>query len=152
MDVIPCTSGRSLRRTLGYAAVGAILVGGLVAGCGSTASSGGSSNSPLVICEVVATAGPFAQLGTSDELGATAWADNVNKAGGILGHKVKLVPENDSSDPATAAALVRKCVTQVHANFIFGPEETATVAAGVPIANNLHEVTISMGSDRKSVV
>jgi ABC-type branched-subunit amino acid transport system substrate-binding protein len=59
---------------------------------------------------------------------------------------VKLVPENDASDPATAAALVRKCVTQVHANFIFGPEETATVAAGVPIANNLHEVMISMGS------
>jgi ABC-type branched-subunit amino acid transport system substrate-binding protein len=34
----------------------------------------------------------------------------------------------------------------VHANFIFGPEETATVAAGVPIANDLHEVTLSEGS------
>ena len=146
MDVIPCTSGRRLGRSLGYAAVGAILVGGLVAACGSTTSSGSSSHTPLVICEVVATAGPFAQLGTNDELGAVAWADQANKAGGILGHKVKLVPENDASDPATAAALMRKCVTQVHANFIFGPEETATVAAGVPIANNLHEVTISEGS------
>ncbi|MGB6455956.1 MAG: ABC transporter substrate-binding protein [Streptosporangiaceae bacterium] len=146
MDVIPCNSGRRLGRSLGYAAFGAILVGGLVAACGSSTSSGSSSHTPLVICEVVATSGPFAQLGTNDELGAVAWADQVNKAGGILGHKVKLVPENDSSDPATAAALVRKCVTQVHANFIFGPEETATVAAGVPIANDLHEVTISEGS------
>jgi ABC-type branched-subunit amino acid transport system substrate-binding protein len=146
MNVIPCTSGRRLNRSLGYAAAGAILVGGLVAACGSSTSSGSSSHSQLVICEIVATSGPFAQLGTNDELGAVAWADQVNKAGGILGHKVKLVPENDASDPATAAALVRKCVTQVHANFIFGPEETATVAAAVPIANNLHEVTISMGS------
>jgi ABC-type branched-subunit amino acid transport system substrate-binding protein len=146
MDVIPCTSGRRLSRSLGYAAVGAILVGGLVTACGSSTSSGSSSHSPLVICEVVATSGPFALLGTNDALGATAWAADVNKAGGILGHKVTLVPENDASDPATAAALVRKCVTQVHANFIFGPEETATVAAGVPIANDLHEVTISMGS------
>lgn len=126
-------------------AAAAAVVVGLAAGCGSSGASGGSSG-PLTICEIAATSGPFAQLGTNDELGAVAWADNVNKAGGILGHKVKLVPENDASDPATAAALVRKCVTQVHANFIFGPEETATVAAGVPIANNLHEVTLSMGS------
>jgi branched-chain amino acid transport system substrate-binding protein len=148
MDVIPSSAVRKANRTLGYAAAGAILVGGLVAGCGSGGSggSGSSSHSPLTICEVAASSGPFALLGTNDELGATAWAYNVNKAGGILGHKVKLVQENDASDPATAAALMRKCVTQVHANFIFGPEETATVAAGVPIANDLHEVTISMGS------
>jgi branched-chain amino acid transport system substrate-binding protein len=147
MEAIPFSAVRRVNRTLGYAAAGAILVGGLVAGCGSSGGgSGSSSHSTLTICEVVATSGPFALLGTNDALGATAWADHVNTAGGILGHKVKLVQENDASDPATAAALMRKCVTQVHANFIFGPEETATVAAGVPIANDLHEVTISMGS------
>jgi ABC-type branched-subunit amino acid transport system substrate-binding protein len=146
MDVLSREAAHKLGRSVGYAAAGALLVGGLVAGAGSVADASASSSSPLVICEVVATSGPFAQLGTNDALGATAWADHVNKTGGILGHKVTLVPENDASDPATAAALMRKCVTQVHANFIFGPEETATVAAGVPIANDLHEVTISMGS------
>ena len=70
----------------------------------------------------------------------------VNKAGGVLGHKITLVQENDASDPATAAALVRKCVTQVHANFIFGPEETATASAAVPIANELKEVTLGWQS------
>lgn len=132
-------------RRLAAAAASAAVVVGLAAGCGSSGGTSGGS-APITICEIVATSGPFAQLGTNDELGAGAWADLENKAGGILGHKVKLVTENDASDPATAAALVRKCVTQVHANFIFGPEETATVAAGVPIANNLHEVMISMGS------
>jgi len=85
-------------------------------------------------------------LGTNDMLGATAWADSVNKAGGILGHKVKLVPENNASDPATAASLVHKCVTQEHANFIFGPENTATVAAAIPIANQLQTVLLSWAS------
>ena len=146
MHVIPRNSGRSLGKSLGYAACGAILIGGLVAGTGTVADASASSSSPLVICEIVATSGPFVQLGTTDALGVTAWADHVNKTGGVLGHKVTLVQENDASDPATAAALVRKCVTQVHANFIFGPEETATVAAAVPIANDLREVTISMGS------
>jgi branched-chain amino acid transport system substrate-binding protein len=137
-------AGRPRTRRLAAASVGAVVALSLAA-CGSSGTNS-SSSGPITICEVVATSGPFAQLGTNDALGAVAWADHVNKAGGILGHKVKLVEENDASDPATAAALMRKCVTQVHANFIFGPEETATVAAGVPIANTLHEVTISMGS------
>lgn len=133
-------------RVIGRAAAGVALIAGLAVGCssGNGASGGGSGN--LVVCEIAATSGPFAQLGVDDELGATAWADMVNKAGGILGHKVQLVPENDASDPATAAALVRKCVTQVHANFIFGPEETSTASAAVPIANNLHEVMLGWQS------
>ena len=56
------------------------------------------------------------------------------------------MPENDASTPATAAALVHKCVTQEHANFIFGPESTATTAAAVPVANQLQTVLLGWGS------
>src|SRR5580693_745247 len=122
-------------RVVGSAAASAVLVVGVAAGCGSGGGGGTSASSPITICEIAATSGPFAQLGVDDELGATAWAAMVNKAGGVLGHKVTLVQENDASDPATAAALVHKCVTQVHANFIFGPEETSTSSAAVPDAN-----------------
>lgn len=147
MDDPRCTAVPNFHRlkVLGSAAAGVVLVAGLAAGCSSGGGSA-SSNGPIKICEIAATSGPFAQLGTNDELGATAWAAMVNKAGGILGHKVTLVQENDASDPATAAGLVRKCVTQEHANFIFGPEETATSAAGVPIANELHEVLLGWQS------
>ena len=131
-------------KVLGTAAAGALLVAGVAAGCSS--GGGGSASSPVTICEIAATSGPFAQLGTNDELGTTAWAAMVNKAGGLMGHKVTLVPENDASDPATAAALVHKCVSQVHANFIFGPEETATSAAAVPVANQLQEVLLGWQS------
>ena len=111
---------------------------------------GASASSPITICEIAATSGPFSALGTDDELGATAWAAMVNKAGGVQGHQVKLVQENDASDPATAAALVHKCVTQDHANFIFGPESTATAAAAVPVANQLQTVLLgwAVGLDR----
>ena len=148
MDDTRVTSTHLSRRlrVLGSAAAGAVLAAGLAAGCSSGGGSSAASGSPLTVCEIAATSGPFAQLGDNDELGATAWADMVNKAGGVLGHKITLVPENDASDPATAAALVRKCVTQVHANFIFGPEETATASAAVPIANELKEVTLGWQS------
>jgi ABC-type branched-subunit amino acid transport system substrate-binding protein len=134
-------------RVAGSAAASAVLVVGVAAGCGSGGGGGGSSaSSPITICEIAATSGPFAQLGVDDELGATAWAAMVNKAGGVLGHKVTLVQENDASDPATAAALVHKCVTQVHANFIFGPEETSTSSAAIPVANQLQEVLLGWQS------
>jgi branched-chain amino acid transport system substrate-binding protein len=134
-------------RIAGSAAASAVLVVGVAAGCSSGGGGGGSSaSSPVTICEIAATSGPFAQLGVNDELGAAAWAAMVNKAGGVLGHKVTLVPENDASDPATAAALVHKCVTQVHANFIFGPEETSTSSAAVPVANQLQEVLLGWQS------
>src|SRR5579859_2953693 len=132
-------------RVLSAAAASAVLVAGAAAGC-SSGGGGGSGSSQLTICEIAATSGPFSALGTNDELGATAWAAMVNKAGGIMGHKVKLVPENDASAPATAAALVHKCVTQEHANFIFGPESTATTAAAVPVANQLQTVLLGWGS------
>ena len=133
-------------KVLGRAAAGALLLAGVAAGCSSGGGGGGSANSPITICEIAATSGPFSALGTDDELGATAWAKMVNKAGGILGHQVKLVPENDASNPATAAALVRKCVQQDHANFIFGPESTATAAAAVPVANQLQTVLLGWQS------
>ena len=149
MDDTRVTSTHLFRRlrVLGSAAAGAVLAAGLAAGCSSGGGgSSAASGTPLTVCEIAATSGPFAQLGDNDELGATAWAAMVNKAGGVLGHKITLVQENDASDPATAAALVRKCVTQVHANLIFGPEETATASAAVPIANNLKEVTLGWQS------
>ena len=149
MDDTRVTSTHLSRRlrVLGSAAAGAVLAAGLAAGCSSGGgSSAAASGAPLTVCEIAATSGPFAQLGDNDELGATAWAHMVNTAGGVLGHKITLVQENDASDPATAAALVRKCVTQVHANFIFGPEETATASAAVPIANQLKEVTLGWQS------
>ena len=133
-------------KVLGRAAAGALLVAGVAAGCSSGGGGGASANSPVTICEIAATSGPFSALGADDELGATAWAAMVNKAGGVQGHQVKLVPENDASNPATAAGLVHKCVTQEHANFIFGPESTATTAAAVPVANQLQTVLLGWGS------
>jgi ABC-type branched-subunit amino acid transport system substrate-binding protein len=139
-------SRRRRLKALGRATAGALLLAGVAAGCSSGGGGGGSASSPVTICEIAATSGPFSALGSNDELGATAWAAMVNKAGGVQGHQVKLVPENDASNPATAAALVHKCVTQEHANFIFGPESTATTAAAVPVANQLQTVLLGWAS------
>ena len=53
----------------------------------------------MVICEIAASSGPFARLGDNDEAGAAGWARYVNAHGGLLGHPVRFVKENDESDP-----------------------------------------------------
>lgn len=105
-------------------------------------SAASAAPSTVNICMIGALSGPFTELGLYDGQGAVAWAGYVNKHGGLLGHHVKLTKEDDHSDPATAASLVRKCVTQDNANFIFGPEETSTAAAAIPVINQLKTVSI----------
>jgi ABC-type branched-subunit amino acid transport system substrate-binding protein len=131
------------RRTVAVTTIASAAVLGLAA-CGS--GSGSSASGDLVVCEIAATSGPFTQLGQADERGADALAHMVNKQGGVLGHQIKLVKENDQSNPATAASLVRKCVTQDNANFIFGPEETSTATAAMPVADTLHTVLLGWQS------
>lgn len=135
---------RPRRGTAGRVAAIVILIAGLAAGCAT--ARGVTSSGNLVVCEIAASSGPFSQLGTDDEMGAAAWAAKVNSSGGLLGHKVELVKEDDASDPATAAALVHKCVSQTGANFIFGPEETSTASAAIPIANVTHAVLLGWQS------
>jgi ABC-type branched-subunit amino acid transport system substrate-binding protein len=79
------------RRTPFKAAVAAavILAAGGLAACGS--SGGGNSasaNSPIVVCSDEALAGPYAQIGETDNWGSEAYFKHVNATGGILGHKV----------------------------------------------------------------
>lgn len=130
------------RRTLGRVAsagVAAAVAGlGIAALPATDASAAGSIN----ICMVQATTGVFSVLGLGNIQGIKAWAKSVNSSGGLLGKKVDLTEENDNSDPATAAGLIRKCVTQDSANFILGPENTDETTAAVPVANQLKTVEI----------
>lgn len=131
---------------LALATAGGSLSGTLAAGASVHHTSHRFKGSPFTICAIAATSGAFVELGKYDLTGAQAWAKYRNQHGGLLGHKVVIVPENDNSDPATAASLVRKCVEQVHANMIFGPEETSDAASAIPVANQLHELLIGWQS------
>ncbi|HZV51823.1 MAG TPA: ABC transporter substrate-binding protein [Candidatus Dormibacteraeota bacterium] len=124
------------------AALGAALLA--LAACGGT--GGGQTASPIVVCVDAALSGPFVQLGQYDVVGVKAYFNTINRRGGLLGRKVNVAVENDQSSPPLAATLARKCVTQDHANFILGPEETSSSAAAVPVADALQTVMIGMQS------
>ncbi len=120
-----------------------------LAGCGASGSagaSGASGNSPIVICGDLALSGPYAQIGETDNWGATAYFKHVNATGGILGHKVTYIVENNQSSASESELIARKCILSEHAKFIVGPESGADTEAALPIAIAYHTILISLSS------
>ena len=124
------------------AAAGALAL----AGCGGSAGSGTSASGPIVICGDLALAGPYAQIGETDNWGATAFFKHVNATGGIMGHKVQYTVFNNQSSAAQSGLIARKCVQQLHAKFIVGPESGADTMSALPIAIAYHTILISLSS------
>ena len=116
-----------------------------MAGCGSS-GSGATSNATIVICGDLALTGPYAQIGQTDNYGATAFFKHVNATGGILGHKVKYIENNNQSSAAQSELIARKCILQQHAKFIVGPESGADTEAALPIAISYKTILISLSS------
>jgi len=62
----------------------------------------------------------------------------INKNGGLLGHKVTLKVLNDNSDPATVATNYSQLISADHAAFVFGPFSTLLTASAAPVAARNH--------------
>lgn len=145
---------RKPRRILSRSSVGtrllavgsaSLLLAGTAAACGSGGGSA-SGASVVTLCVDAAATGANAANGGGVLEGTKAWVHYINAKGGEAGHTFEVVAENDNSDPATAASVARKCVTQDDASFILGPEQAATAAAAVPVANQLKTVMVETGS------
>jgi ABC-type branched-subunit amino acid transport system substrate-binding protein len=129
-----------------FAAAATVLLAGALAACGSSGGGNAASNSPIVACGDLALAGPYAQIGETDNWGAQAYFKYVNSKGGILGHKVTYINFNNQSSAAQSELIARKCVTQYHAQFIIGPESGADTESALPIAIANHTILISLSS------
>src|SRR6201996_3432278 len=134
------------------AAAGAALLAGAVAACSGGGGGGGgggttaASSTPIVACGVEALAGPYAQIGESDNWGAEAYFKHINATGGILGHKVNYITLNDQSNAAQSELDAKKCVQTYHAQFIIGPESGADTESALPIAIANKTTLISLSS------
>src|SRR5580692_7357423 len=130
------------------AAAAVILLAGGLAACSSGGGGGNSAsgNSPIVACGDLALAGPYAQIGESDNWGAQAYFKSVNKTGGIDGHKVTYVTLNNQSNAAQSELDAQQCVEKYHAQFIIGPESGADTESALPIAIAHKTILISLSS------
>src|SRR5579875_3143436 len=103
------------------------------AGTGSGSSGGSSGKGPITLGEMGPLTGPRADLGAAMVKGANLALSVINADGGVLGHKVKLDPQDDASDPADAVPAADKEINSDHVVGIVGPiVQTAPVV--LPLA------------------
>lgn len=112
----------------------------LLAACGSSSGSGNNSASKsnshggtLTLGELGPLTGPRADIGAAMVKGANLALSVINADGGVLGHQVKLDPQDDASDPADAVPAADKEINSDHVIAIVGPiVQTAPVV--LPLA------------------
>jgi ABC-type branched-subunit amino acid transport system substrate-binding protein len=134
------------RRFIPFAATAAVLLAGVLGACSSGGGNSASGNSTITVCGDFALAGPYAQIGETDNWGATAYFKHVNATGGILGHHVNYINFNNQSDAAQSELIAKKCVNTYHAQFIFGPESGADTLSALPVAIANKTILISLSS------
>ena len=107
----------------------AALMAATAAGCSSSSTTGGSnggggggkSDTPITIGTSLSLTGDFDTDGQAFEKGYKLWVSEVNKAGGIDGHQVKLTILNDNSSQTQVVTNYQKLITVNHVDLTFGP-------------------------------
>src|SRR5487761_2723527 len=87
----------------------------------SGASATLAKGAPVKIGISLSLSGDFSADGIAFKQGYQLWANDVNKAGGLLGHKVVLDIVSDASDPTQVVTNYQKLISNDHVNLTFGP-------------------------------
>jgi branched-chain amino acid transport system substrate-binding protein len=89
------------------------------------------SKAPIKIGAVLSITGPAAGLGVNERNGAVVAAKEINAKGGIDGHPVELIVEDDTTNPDTAVSKVNDLIFNKGVVAILGGTSIApTVAMG----------------------
>ncbi len=126
-------SSRGARRATTVVA-GLLAVGLVAASCGGTASpsaapgasstaagTSAAASGPVTIGLLAPMTGSRSDLGSGMQLGAQLALGAINAGGGVLGHQVKLVTQDDAADPADAAPAAQLEINSDHVVAIIGP-------------------------------
>lgn len=112
----------------------ALLVAGLAAGCGGGGDKKAASNDKEIVVGVNAElTGNVANYGKSMKSGFELAVEELNKAGGINGKKVRIVEADNKSEPSESGNAATKLVTQDKVIAVVGPATSGAVAASEPI-------------------
>jgi ABC-type branched-subunit amino acid transport system substrate-binding protein len=109
------------------------LVAGIAAGSSALAEDGVSADK-IVFGQAAALTGPASALGQGMKVGLEAAFAEVNKAGGVKGHKLELKSADDGYEPTKSIDAVKKLIDEDKVFAIAGAVGTPTSNATQPIA------------------
>jgi len=107
----------------------------------ASASTTAQTDKPIRIGVALSQSGNLVQL----------WSEQVNARGGLLGRKVELVVYDERSDPATAARLYEKLISDDKVDLLFGPWGSASSATAAAVANKHKRVFLNSGGASEQI-
>lgn len=142
------------RHPLLYALILALLAVGLLAGCGggeeattttaaptdttaagtdTTAAGAEPTGDPIVIGAVLSATGPASPLGEPERATLQMMEKKINDEGGVLGRPLRIVIEDDQSNPTEAVTAVNKLLQQDKVVAVLGSSISPSTLAMKPI-------------------
>jgi len=109
------------------------------------------STSEIVIGEFGSLTGTTATFGISTKNGIDMAVDDLNKAGGLLGKKVRVIVEDDQGKPEEAQTVVTKLITKDQVSAILGEVASSRTMAAAPVAQQNGIPLISPSSTNPKV-
>ena len=105
---------------------------------------------PIRIGLTLSFTGRYSKLGEMQQRAYLLWERQINEAGGLLGRPVKLLIEDDESNPARAAELYRRLTSEQEVDLVFGPYSSGITSAVAPVVEEAGYPLLAAGasSDR----
>jgi branched-chain amino acid transport system substrate-binding protein len=116
-----------------------------------TGAKSDSNSTEIVIGEFGSLTGSTATFGTSTKNGIDMAVDEANKAGGVLGKKVRVIVEDDQGKPEEAQTVVTKLITKDQVTAILGEVASSRTMAAAPVAQQNGIPLISPSSTNPKV-
>ena len=91
--------------------------------------------------------GPMKNIGDMSVWGTQFAVDEINASGGLLGKKVKLMPEDSQLKPDVASRKATKAIMQDEAQFIFQLTSTAVAQALMDVAEKNKVIFVNFGAE-----
>ncbi len=121
----------------------------LLASC--TNAKTDSNSNEIVIGEFGSLTGTTATFGISTKNGIDMAVDDINKAGGLLGKKVRVLVEDDQGKPEEAQTVVTKLITKDQVVAMLGEVASSRTMAAAPVAQQSNIPLITPSSTNPNV-
>ena len=136
----------------------AVAVATVAAACSSSTSSTGGTTSGSSASAAPSATGSALAIGTIGDFsgpsaepshlaGLQAWIDSVNASGGIKGHPVKLIVQDDQGDATKSQADIRQLVEVDHVLAIVSPEAGGTESGWASYVQQHHVAVVGGQAD-----
>jgi branched-chain amino acid transport system substrate-binding protein len=129
--------------------ISCLIGAGLLTSC--TGARSDSNSSEIVVGEFGSLTGDTATFGISTKNGIDMAVDDINKAGGLLGKKVRVIVEDDQGKPEEAQTVVTKLITKDQVVAVLGEVASSRTMAAGPVAQQSGIPLISPSSTNPKV-